>query len=110
MSDNRSVDVYRAPARVARHWALLAVLLCTAAPSAAQCCRVSFPGDELVIGGSENVLRRGRWRSAAWRSRTVALPPTTSSSPGKDRKSTRLNSSHVKISYAVFCWKKKKIA
>src|SRR5690606_39943959 len=27
----------------------------------------------------------------------------------KDRKSTRLNSSHVKISYAVFCLKKKKI-
>src|SRR5690606_41687033 len=25
-----------------------------------------------------------------------------------DRKSTRLNSSHVKISYAVFCWKKKR--
>src|SRR5690606_40575940 len=28
---------------------------------------------------------------------------------GRDRKSTRLNSSHVKISYAVFCLKKKKI-
>src|SRR5690606_40484233 len=30
--------------------------------------------------------------------------------PGRagDRKSTRLNSSHVKISYAVFCLKKKK--
>src|SRR5690606_41670152 len=27
---------------------------------------------------------------------------------GIDRKSTRLNSSHVKISYAVFCLKKKK--
>src|SRR5215475_6696706 len=27
---------------------------------------------------------------------------------GADRKSTRLNSSHVKISYAVFCLKKKK--
>src|SRR5690606_38024134 len=27
--------------------------------------------------------------------------------PGEDRKSTRLNSSHVKISYAVFCLKKK---
>src|SRR5207249_11650303 len=26
----------------------------------------------------------------------------------KDRKSTRLNSSHVSISYAVFCFKKKK--
>src|SRR6266511_5464092 len=29
-------------------------------------------------------------------------------SVGRDRKSTRLNSSHVKISYAVFCLKKKK--
>src|SRR5690625_3498357 len=28
--------------------------------------------------------------------------------PGRDRKSTRLNSSHVAISYAVFCLKKKK--
>src|SRR3712207_4827492 len=27
--------------------------------------------------------------------------------PGKDRKSTRLNSSHANISYAVFCLKKK---
>src|SRR5690606_42138905 len=29
------------------------------------------------------------------------------SAVGRDRKSTRLNSSHVKISYAVFCLKKK---
>src|SRR5436305_14210080 len=28
--------------------------------------------------------------------------------PSADRKSTRLNSSHVRISYAVFCLKKKK--
>src|SRR5437773_5217036 len=28
----------------------------------------------------------------------------------EDRKSTRLNSSHITISYAVFCLKKKKIA
>src|SRR6266508_6882278 len=28
--------------------------------------------------------------------------------PGEDRKSTRLNSSHVAISYAVFCLQKKK--
>src|SRR5947199_1105420 len=28
---------------------------------------------------------------------------------GRDRKSTRLNSSHLGISYAVFCLKKKKI-
>src|SRR5436309_7696940 len=39
-------------------------------------------------------------------------PPPHSTRPRKgphpDRKSTRLNSSHVKISYAVFCLKKKK--
>src|SRR2546421_8537835 len=32
-----------------------------------------------------------------------------SSSAGRDRKSTRLNSSHDQISYAVFCLKKKKL-
>src|SRR3989442_5476461 len=32
----------------------------------------------------------------------------TRSFPAEDRKSTRLNSSHVRISYAVFCLKKKK--
>src|SRR3989442_11955458 len=32
----------------------------------------------------------------------------TAETPGGDRKSTRLNSSHVRISYAVFCLKKKK--
>src|SRR2546426_4130219 len=34
-------------------------------------------------------------------------PPPTTATPG-DRKSTRLNSSHLVISYAVFCLKKKK--
>src|SRR5947209_9279575 len=33
---------------------------------------------------------------------------TASSRLAKDRKSTRLNSSHANISYAVFCLKKKK--
>src|SRR3989442_11363016 len=32
---------------------------------------------------------------------------SSSSEPDQDRKSTRLNSSHVRISYAVFCLKKK---
>src|SRR5690554_7501500 len=34
-------------------------------------------------------------------------PATMEYSFGGDRKSTRLNSSHVRISYAVFCLKKK---
>src|SRR3712207_6868447 len=33
---------------------------------------------------------------------------TDAQQPGEDRKSTRLNSSHANISYAVFCLKKKK--
>src|SRR5256885_11430569 len=34
--------------------------------------------------------------------------PATVPTPNPDRKSTRLNSSHLVISYAVFCLKKKK--
>src|SRR5438067_3367921 len=36
--------------------------------------------------------------------------PTVSEPEVEDRKSTRLNSSHVSISYAVFCLKKKNAA
>src|SRR5688572_32219234 len=35
------------------------------------------------------------------------VPSTTTFTPERDRKSTRLNSSHSQISYAVFCLKKK---
>src|SRR5256885_12487258 len=35
------------------------------------------------------------------------LSPVREPGPGADRKSTRLNSSHLVISYAVFCLKKK---
>src|SRR5258708_12927879 len=35
-------------------------------------------------------------------------PPVQRAMPPRDRKSTRLNSSHQIISYAVFCLKKKK--
>src|SRR5436305_3115032 len=42
--------------------------------------------------------------------RARAAPPAEEAGRGgqRDRKSTRLNSSHVRISYAVFCLKKKK--
>src|SRR5690606_39852194 len=36
------------------------------------------------------------------------IPPRVFKTMAVDRKSTRLNSSHVKISYAVFCLKKKR--
>src|SRR5438874_13806740 len=38
---------------------------------------------------------------------TFGIRTVTTSLIGADRKSTRLNSSHVEISYAVFCLKKK---
>src|SRR5436309_4568903 len=49
-------------------------------------------------------------RGAAAEPRQAAQPePAADRGVGaRDRKSTRLNSSHVKISYAVFCLKKKK--
>src|SRR5438067_7295187 len=43
----------------------------------------------------------------AWTRRTSSRRRWPRPPPG-DRKSTRLNSSHVSISYAVFCLKKKK--
>src|SRR3712207_8066955 len=52
-----------------------------------ECDRAGGPGD----GGSQAFLIAGRAR--------IRQP---------DRKSTRLNSSHANISYAVFCLKKKK--
>src|SRR5207244_9475977 len=51
------------------------------------------------------------FRSPCFRSRSAWLPPATSRRgqppQPRDRKSTRLNSSHQIISYAVFCLKKK---
>src|SRR5690242_21468679 len=38
----------------------------------------------------------------------IAAALARASRVGRDRKSTRLNSSHMSISYAVFCLKKKK--
>src|SRR5690606_40221535 len=48
-------------------------------------------------------IRRSSPGPAGWRRPGEESWPTRA-----DRKSTRLNSSHVKISYAVFCLKKKK--
>src|SRR5206468_11735154 len=71
---------------------------------------------------SEGLDRHGRsWRSSARRPCTTrrrlgldrtnkdrARQTESSRPPRRDRKSTRLNSSHDQISYAVFCLKKKK--
>src|SRR5260221_5841559 len=47
--------------------------------------------------------------SSSTLSRRLGVQPIPFLSYTRDRKSTRLNSSHTVISYAVFCLKKKKI-
>src|SRR3712207_8561684 len=71
--------------RVAAATALLAGAAAIATPASAQ--------DATWTGAAGN---------ASWNT-------STNWSPATDRKSTRLNSSHANISYAVFCLKKKNL-
>src|SRR5206468_7393707 len=74
--------------------------------------------ERVVSGGSRSTLRASRTVKPCVSSLWVRMPICTerrgSTSPSWtawkniDRKSTRLNSSHDQISYAVFCLKKKK--
>src|SRR5207249_6325944 len=56
-----------------------------------------------------SALEQVRGEAVAQRMRrdTLGEPRLLCGAPDEDRKSTRLNSSHVSISYAVFCLKKK---
>src|SRR5436309_12390441 len=54
------------------------------------------------------VATPGLGQAAFWTAPVDGLRLVTGVRFRQDRKSTRLNSSHVKISYAVFCLKKKK--
>src|SRR2546429_5577884 len=54
------------------------------------------------------LLRRSPEKCSAGHRETDRTTPAFSAVRPKDRKSTRLNSSHGYISYAVFCLKKKK--
>src|SRR5689334_24491725 len=59
-----------------------------------------------IPGAEGEVMRDGHLPRAADRKRLREPLPSWGR---QDRKSTRLNSSHSSISYAVFCLKKKKI-
>src|SRR5690625_1416649 len=78
----RALRLGKEPTTPAWHWAL------------------TSSGPEAMNMGEPKTGRRS-WESRSEREFTV--PPWV-----EDRKSTRLNSSHVAISYAVFCLKKKK--
>src|SRR2546422_6313133 len=72
--------------------------------------------DELLLAGEirsatdrSGSRRHTHLRSLPFSNKNASrLPARSSPAPIADRKSTRLNSSHGYISYAVFCLKKKK--
>src|SRR3712207_8704213 len=64
--------------------------------------------DALPISAKSGCGTSGRWRVMLVGRRIAAWRVGSAGSTTQDRKSTRLNSSHANISYAVFCLKKKK--
>src|SRR5690348_17378433 len=60
------------------------------------------------LGAGQGALRRPPPRALHAAHDRVGRRPAGRARRGRDRKSTRLNSSHPSISYAVFCLKKKK--
>src|SRR3712207_8168969 len=63
----------------------------------------------LYIGTLDGQLGRGTRNAILRFEDSQGLMPTGLPTKALDRKSTRLNSSHANISYAVFCLKKKKM-
>src|SRR5690606_40078296 len=85
-------------------------------PSRYECRLLTSP-----MAGREDDWRRGEQSPAssprftptrslltAFRAKLAGIGHGFAAQQREDRKSTRLNSSHVKISYAVFCLKKNK--
>src|SRR2546422_4289415 len=67
-----------------------------------------FPYTTLFRSVEQRVERRGPQREQGRDREHEAAPLGARGGAREDRKSTRLNSSHGYISYAVFCLKKKK--
>src|SRR5699024_12737277 len=64
-----------------------------------------FLKDEFGVTLTERTTKEWQDDEGNWYSEEVETPiPNPDFVEEEDRKSTRLNSSHVSISYAVFCW------
>src|SRR5204862_57096 len=70
---------------------------------------VALVAGELVIRTRGSGSNQSLTASGASNSTATATQPLAPPRDAQDRKSTRLNSSHVEISYAVFCLKKKEV-
>src|SRR5437868_8360437 len=78
--------------------------VCMSAVSVAAAPLVELRGVAKRFGAAQPPGPVGR----ALRKMGLTQPPVVTHALDGDRKSTRLNSSHVSISYAVFCLKKKR--
>src|SRR2546430_3625621 len=96
---NRRRPTERALKAPATNWRAVGLTLGTVVGVAALASAVSWAFDQPI----ETVAVTGRFQRVAPVDVERAVKGTL-----QDRKSTRLNSSHSQISYAVFCLKKKK--
>src|SRR5690554_7175816 len=66
-----------------------------------------FPYTTLFRSAGDRLQQAAPTEPLRWPYARHSAKPSSGHSNLPDRKSTRLNSSHVRISYAVFCLKKK---
>src|SRR5438034_653272 len=108
--DRLSLYTYtRLTARLQKSWSVRG----REAPDPAPVDPVLPVPDPAALRGPLAALRDRVARAAAQQEqgagvRLIGFQPLVSREASQDRKSTRLNSSHTVISYAVFCLKKKK--
>src|SRR6266487_4749499 len=96
-------------------------ILCGTTVRVVQCTQDTFTAklsDDSSVEVDKVMFALGRWPNVAGLGleaagvrfsdrHGIAVDPLSQTSVPQDRKSTRLNSSHPSISYAVFCLKKK---
>src|SRR5690606_42062030 len=105
---------YRYPVRAPCHHAQSLAVICTlslhdALPISERLGRAPVrAGYAVITGGGPGVMEAANRGALEAGGRSVGLGIDPPPQGRLDRKSTRLNSSHVKISYAVFCLEKKK--
>src|SRR5690554_7164204 len=104
----KNLDLFR--------YLLTTVILCFTLGLSSPLYAGRYAGDFMEIGSGVRALGFGGAFTAVandgsaiyWNASGISQIKRIEVSLMRDRKSTRLNSSHVRISYAVFCLKKKK--
>src|SRR5690625_6291870 len=81
----------------------------TSCPTGSCLCTAELSPSSIRITTPSNGIRSMLFALLVTKETSGMSQPCLMRSGPLDRKSTRLNSSHVAISYAVFCLKKKKI-